>query len=210
MRLPSNGRRSKLQSVLRRVSLGVVLVLLGGTFPVGLASAEPEETTPKPKPEEDPLVRERRQKESAQAARETAQPREPLADVSLPEPPKWERRLEVGASFAFVLRPFADALAPTDIGYQPAPGFAVHLHWPVFSWLRFHPYFIHAFHSIDLPQGGLQSGTSISISPDATVSDASVATFVLGAKIAPPSNSRTDGADGSVPASVGDASSSPR
>jgi hypothetical protein len=133
----------------------------------------------------DPAVEERRREEAAQAARETAQPREPLVDVTPPEAPPWERRLEIGASFAFVIRPFAQALAPTDIAYSPAPGFGVHIHWPVFEWLRIHPYFIHAFHSLDIPQGALQASTSLSISPEATISDESVATFVLGAKIAP-------------------------
>ncbi len=134
---------------------------------------------------EDPRVLEQRRAEKEQTAHEEKHPREPLVAVEPPDTPEWERRLEVGASFAFVLRPWANALAPSDIGYNPAPGFGVHLQWPVFEWLRFHPYFVHAFHSLDIPQGGLTTTTANSISADATISDESVATFIIGAKIAP-------------------------
>ncbi len=136
----------------------------------------------------DPAVRVRRREQAAQAVHESEQPRESLATVAPPEPPKWQRRLEIGASFAFVLRPFAEALGPTDISYAPAPGFQVHLHWPVFDWLRFNPYFLHAFQALEIPPGALTSGTANSIGAEATISDASVATFVLGAKIAPTLN----------------------
>lgn len=170
------------------------------------AEEEPPEEEPEPAAPSEPLVDpravERKKQEDAQAAREKDRPREPLVDIEAPDAPAWERHLEIGASFAFVLRPFAQALAPTDIAYGPAPGFGVHLQWPVFSWLRFHPYFIHAFHSLDIPQGALQSATALSISADATVADARVATFVLGAKIAPTLNF-TDRWRGWVTAGVG-------
>jgi hypothetical protein len=122
---------------------------------------------------------------AAQRKRERERPRTALPDVEPPEPPPWGRRIEVGASFAFVLRPYANGNAESQIGYSPAPGFGVHLHWEFFPWLRFHPYFVHAFHSVDVPAGALASGTSISIPADATISDTTVATFVIGAKLAP-------------------------
>lgn len=141
-----------------------------------------EDTADATEPVGDPRADAERRREAAQVARETARPREPLVDVELPSPPKWERLLEVGASFAFVLRPFA---GDSEIGYNPGPGFGVHLQWPIVEWLRLHPYFMHVFHSLDIPLGALSSGTPLSISPDATISDESVATFVLGVKLAP-------------------------
>ncbi len=168
--------------------------------PASAAPEEPSGDDPEPggdaevpKPAEpaplvDPKLEAERREAAAQAARETAQPREPLVDVDLPEPPPWERRLEVGASFAFVLRPFSSGLADSDVEYDPGAGFMVHLHWPIQEWLRINPYFMHVFHGLDIPQGALQANSGQSISPDATISEARVATYVLGIKLSPTLN----------------------
>jgi len=131
-------------------------------------------------------------KAAARAAREQAVPRPPLPpEVVLSEAPKWKRRLEIGGDFAIILRPFANGLAPSEITYLPAPAWGVHLHWAIFSWLRLHPYFLDAHHSIDIPAGALRADGSPSappISDQATLSEVVAETFVFGAKLAPTLN----------------------
>jgi hypothetical protein len=122
----------------------------------------------------------------AQRKHERDQPRPPLpADVAEPEMPEWERRLEIGPDFALVIRPLADGLGESEISYEPAPAWGVHINWPVVKWVHFRPYFVHAIHDIDVPQGALTTDSSTSISADAVFGDVSVETFVFGAKLAP-------------------------
>ena len=130
--------------------------------------------------------REERRRISHQAAIEAAAPRPEPEEVEPPATLPWGRRLEIGGSYAMVFRPFANGLTPSSIGYNPAlAAWALHLHWDLFPFLRFHPYFLDAHHGLDIPAGALSSGTSDSIAAGATVADTTVATFVLGAKLAP-------------------------
>ncbi len=140
--------------------------------------APAEETGPSP---EDVA----RRRAAHQAAIEVAEPRPPLRDVVLPEAPEWERHIEVGADFAFVIRPFAAAEIDNGVGYDPAPAWGLHLRWRIASFLRFHAYFVDAHHNLQIPQGALVAKTARSISPDATIDEASVTTFVFGARLAP-------------------------
>lgn len=122
----------------------------------------------------------------ARARREREQPRRPLPEVEGPAPPPWERLLEVGPDFVLALRPFADGVVESEISYKPAPGFGIHLHWEIFKWLRFHPYFFHAIHNVDIPQDALFiENDPLSIAPGSTISDTNVETFAFGAKVAP-------------------------
>ncbi len=141
-------------------------------------------------PAEPPLTpeeeRAQRRARSAQAALEASEPRPPLDELREPEPPPWEPRLEVGGAFAFVLRPFANAVAPdTGISYKPAPGWGVVLRWRIYDWIAIHPYFIDSHHRLDIPAGALATDASDSIAPDATIQTNSVTTFSFGAKLAP-------------------------
>jgi hypothetical protein len=86
---------------------------------------------------------------------------------------------------AYLSRPLAQALAPSETYYPAAPGFGVHLRWNVLSWLRFHPYFLRSVHDVNLPAGSLQSGTPTSILAAADYGPLTVETFVFGAKLAP-------------------------
>lgn len=146
-----------------------------------------DDDAPPPEPTLTPEeVRERRRARSAQAALEASEPRPPLEELREPEPPPWEPRLEIGGAFAFVLRPFANAVAPeTGINYKPAPGWGVVLRWTIYDWIAIHPYFIDSHHRLDIPAGALATGASDSIAPDATIQTNSVTTFSFGAKLAP-------------------------
>jgi hypothetical protein len=148
-------------------------------------AAPPPSTEPAPTPRrsEDPDFDP--EEAAAQRQRERERPRGALPEVEPPAPPPWERHVEVGFSFAFVFRPFADGLHETSIAYQPSPGFAVNLQWAIVEWMRVNPYFVHAFHGLDIPPGGLAANSLISIPADATVSDERVATFVVGLKLQP-------------------------
>lgn len=151
----------------------------------------------------DRLSREERRRRSRQAALEAIEARPPLPDVDGPEAPPWERRLEIGAHFAMVERPFADAAVPgTGIGYKPAPGFGVQLRWNIVSWLRLHAYFHDAHHAIDLPPGGLLSAAADSIPADAAVDPGKAQTFSFGVALAPTWNI-TDRFRGWVSAGIG-------
>jgi hypothetical protein len=135
---------------------------------------------------ESEATRDERRRIAHQAAIETTRPRPPGEEVEPPPPPHWVRRLEIGGAYAMVFRPFANGLEDSAIGYEPAyVAWALHLHWDLFPWLRLHPYFLDAHHGLDIPAGGLATGTGNSISADATIAEATVATFVFGAKLAP-------------------------
>jgi hypothetical protein len=140
---------------------------------------EPAEATPH---ERDPTPAE----VQAQRKHERDQPRPPLPpDVAEPEMPQWERRLEIGPDFALVIRPLADGLGESEISYEPAAAWGVHINWPVVKWVHFRPYFVHAIHDLDIPQGALTTDSATSIGAGAVFDDASVETFVFGAKLAP-------------------------
>jgi len=143
--------------------------------------------TPPPEPQlSDEEKRALRRERSAQAALEASEPRPPLEELRKPEPPLWEPRLEVGGAFAFVLRPFANAVAPnTGISYKPAPGWGVVLRWTIYDWIAIHPYFIDSHHRLGVPAGALATDANNSIAADATVETNSTTTFAFGAKLAP-------------------------
>lgn len=134
-------------------------------------------------PEEERALRRAR---SAQAALEASEPRPPLDELREPEPPPWEPRLEIGGAFAFVLRPYANAVAPdTGVQYKPAPGWGVVLRWTIYDWIALHPYFIDSHHRLGIPAGALATDARDSIAPDADIETNSVTTFSFGAKLAP-------------------------
>lgn len=139
-------------------------------------------------PEEEEIDDERlaRRRFSHQAAIEEAEPRPLLPPIEEVERPPWARRLEIGGHFAFVLRPLAKGVVRTDIGYDPAPGWGIHLHWNIADWFRFSPYFLDSHHVLNIPQGGLaQPESATSISPEATVETGKVTTFSFGVKLQP-------------------------
>jgi hypothetical protein len=123
--------------------------------------------------------------EAEQAEREKQTVLPPLPELTQPPAPAWQRRLEIGVDLAYLSRPLAQALAPSETYYPAAPGFGVHLRWNVLSWLRFHPYFLRSVHDVNLPAGSLQSGTPTSILAAADYGPLTVETFVFGAKLAP-------------------------
>ena len=124
--------------------------------------------------------------EKAQHKHERDQPRPPLPpEVAEPEAPPWERRLEIGPDFALMIRPLTDGLGESSIKYEPAPAWGVHINWPVIKWVHFRPYFTHASHTVDIPQGAMSTDSPSSIGADAVIDELKVETFTLGAKLAP-------------------------
>jgi hypothetical protein len=138
-------------------------------------------------PEEDiDDARLERRRRSHQVAIEETEPRPPLPPIDEVEPPPWARRIEIGGHFAFVIRPLAGGVVDTPNGYDPAPGWGIHLHWNIVDWFRFSPYFLDSHHVLNIPPGGLaQPESANSISPTATIESPSVSTFSFGAKLQP-------------------------
>jgi hypothetical protein len=193
--------------------LAALLLIVGAApaaaQPTDATAAAPEPTPGEPAPEPAPIspdaepepapataddegrvepkaAARRRSVAAGRARRERTRPRPSLPPpAEVPEEPAWERHLEIGADFAFALRPFADAKVESDIEYQPAPGWGVHLRWQVIPWLRIHAYFVNAYHGLDIPPDTLMAATENSIAAGSTVSDASVQTFSFGIKGAP-------------------------
>jgi hypothetical protein len=126
-----------------------------------------------------------RREQSHQAAIEVAQPRPPEPDIAAPEAPEWRRHLEIGGDFALVLRPLSTAEIDNGTSYSPAPAWGVHVRWSMLSWLRFHAYFFDAHHDIQIPAGALSTPDGDSISPNAVITNATVNTFVFGARLSP-------------------------
>ena len=123
--------------------------------------------------------------DAKQAERPEEFERKALPPLELPPTSHCERRLEVGGDFVYVSRPFSQALAPSAVYYPATPGFGIHLRWELVSWLRFHSYFVHAVHDVQLPPGALSVVSSSSISSNAEYGPLSAETFVFGAKLAP-------------------------
>ena len=144
-------------------------------------SAQPAASMPAELSDEEIEQRE----QARQAALEVAEPRPQELDVVVPEPPAWERHLELGADFAFVLRPLSNGEVDNGTRYSAAPGYGFHVRWNMLRWLRFHFYFVDAHHSIELTPGALATGLSDGIDPAATVEEPSVSTFVFGGRLAP-------------------------
>jgi len=157
---------------------------LAGAAPEGASDVEAG-GKPSTSAGEGEIGAERARADRERAAHERQQPRPPLPDIAVPEPPRWRRHLEVGGDFAVVARPFTNGLDPSSIGYNPAVGWGVHLRWPIFDWLRFHAYFLDAHHGLDIPQGALAAPTSVSISPAASIDTGAVETFSFGGRLAP-------------------------
>jgi hypothetical protein len=135
--------------------------------------------------EEDPRAVAERRRVAHRAAIEQAEPRPPEVDVPVPDGPERARHVEIGADVAFVLRPFSDAVVASDVSYRNAVAWGLHAHFNLLEWLRVTPYFLDVHHGLDIPQGALDTDH---LPDDITFSDASVKTFVFGAKIQPTLN----------------------
>lgn len=103
---------------------------------------------------------------------------EPLDPLEA-EPPPWNPHLELGADVAFVARTVTTGVdgEETGISYDPALGFGLRASWAIIKYLRFTAYFIDSQHDIRYADNAL--GLS------GELSSGSVATFSLGAKVAP-------------------------
>ncbi len=135
-----------------------------GGPPTDPASAEPPETPPE----------------------YTRDPRPPLPPpIELPEPPAWERRVEVGGAVVFVSRPLWHERPSSAVSYHPGVGFGLDARWDVFSFLRVRPYFYDVHHEIRIPRGGLTTDSATSISADAVLSESTTTTFAFGLQIEP-------------------------
>jgi hypothetical protein len=190
------GFAARLRRVRRAFASGLCWLLLGACV-VSSAPAmaqsdtknEPGSAASGPQPAANDLRNKKAQasapSEPEAAKKLDAAARPPLANWKPPPPPVWRRRIEVGGSMLLVHRPFNKALAGTDTSYRPALAWGLHLHWNIFSFLRFSPYFIDAHHSLRFGKGALAVAAERPISATATIDSESVRTFVFGAKFAP-------------------------
>jgi hypothetical protein len=128
----------------------------------------------------------------ALSEQELAMPRSPLADVELEGSLPWQRHGEIGASLAWVSRPFVRSAGATGLfgnarqtHYRPAVGLSLHMQWEVRPWLQVRPYFLMSTHEVDVPFGALSTTSPKSIRPDTVFQPIQARTFAFGGKVIP-------------------------
>jgi hypothetical protein len=91
----------------------------------------------------------------------------------------WERLLDAGGDFALVARPAShDAKGqPSEVRYQAATGFALHIRWPLIEHLMLEGYYVNVHMPVELPRGSLGIADAITGPP--------VDTYVFGARLSP-------------------------
>lgn len=96
-----------------------------------------------------------------------------------PKPLSWDRLLDIGGDFAIVERPASvDASGKGSlVRYEPATGFALHIRWPLHTYLMLEGYFVDAHMPLTIPVGALGVADPITAPP--------VETYVFGVRLSP-------------------------
>lgn len=148
------------------------------TEPSGRRSDEPLGTAPNAAPEP----------EIDFASRTAAEPRTALPELEPSALGEWQRHGEIGASVAWLARPFAAALGARPMTYSPAVGVGLHVQWDIRRWLLVKPYFLFAAHDVELRYGALSTASPSSIRSDTVFGAVQAKTFSFGAKVLPTAN----------------------
>ncbi|MBI4957211.1 MAG: hypothetical protein HY908_34680 [Myxococcales bacterium] len=113
-----------------------------------------------------------------------ATPRPEPEEVAGPEPPGWERRLDIGADVLWVSRPFTEGAEgqANPVTYRPAVGAGFHLRWDLLEFLRVRAFFEWALHGVTVPHGALATASPASIGKNTPIPEFNANTYAFGAQ----------------------------
>ncbi|MFO0743385.1 MAG: hypothetical protein U0270_46385 [Labilithrix sp.] len=102
----------------------------------------------------------------------------PLEDPA-PRPLPWDRMIDVGGDFLIAARPAMNDVKgnPSEVRYQPATGFGLHLRFALLEHLLIEGYYVDVHHTITIPSGALGVTDPIASPP--------VETYSFGARLSP-------------------------